>query len=271
MSRLPARWEELAWPELRALDAERTVVLMPVGAIEQHGPHLPLSVDALVVGALAEAALARAEPGLPLLVLPVCPFGKSDEHVDYPGTLTLSAATLQALWSEIGASVARAGLKKLLILNGHGGQVATAQIVARDLRIRHRMLVASCLWPQLGLPEGILPADELRFGIHAGALETALVQAIRPELVRADRLARFEPTTRERAVLAPVLGGLGASGFGWMAQDLHPSGAAGDATLASAELGRKVLDHVTGRLLSLVRELRDQPLGDLGPGPLGKG
>ncbi len=149
--------------------------------------------------------------------------------------------------------------------------LATAQIVARHLRIRHRMLVASCLWPQLGLPEGILPPDELRFGIHAGALETALVQAIRPELVRADRLARFDPTTRERAARAPVLGGLGATGFGWMAQDLHPSGAAGDATLASAELGRSVLDHVAGRLLALVRELRDQPLGELGPGPLGRG
>lgn len=271
MTRLPARWEELAWPELRALDAERTVVLMPVGAIEQHGPHLPLSVDALVVEALSAAAIARAEPGLGLLVLPVCPFGKSDEHLDYPGTIALSAATLQALWCEIGASVARAGFKKLLMLNGHGGQVATAQIVARELRIRHRMLVVSCLWPQLGLPEGILPADELRFGIHAGALETALVQAIRPELVRGDRIARFEPTTRERAARAPILGSLGASGFGWMAQDLHPSGAAGDAGLARAELGRRVLDHVADRLLELVRELRDEPLEGLGSGPLGRG
>lgn len=269
MTSLPARWAELTWPKFRALDPETTVVLLPVGAVEQHGPHLPLSVDALLVEALAEAALARAEPGLGLLVLPTCPFGKSDEHRDFPGTLTLSARTLEAVWLEIGASVARAGLKKLLILNGHGGQVATAQIVARELRVRHGMLVASCLWPQLGLPAGILPEEELRFGIHAGALETALVQAIRPDLVRAERIDRFEPVTRARAAVAPVLSGLGAAGFGWMAQDLHPSGAAGDAGLATAELGRQVLEHVADRLLALVRELRAIPLASLGPGPLG--
>lgn len=270
MRSLPARWAELAWTDFAALDRERTVVLMPVGAIEQHGPHLPLVVDALVVEALAEAALARAEPGLGLLVLPTLAYGKSDEHRDFPGTLTLSRATLEAAWCEIGASVARAGLKKLLILNGHGGQVATAQLVARELRIRHGMLVACCLWPQLGLPEGILDAEELRFGIHAGALETALVQAIRPDLVRSDRLARFDPATRERAARAPILGSLGAAGFGWMAQDLHPQGAAGDATLARPELGRRVLDHVAGRLLALVRELRDVPLDSLAAGPLAR-
>ena len=173
MIALPARYADLAWPDFAQLDPARTVVLFPVGAIEQHGPHLPLSVDALLVEALAEAALARAEPGLPLLVLPTCPFGKSDEHRDYPGTLTLSASTLEALWSEIGASVARTGLRKLLILNGHGGQVATAQLVARALRIGHGLFVAQCLWPQLGLPDGVLPEAELRFGIHGGALETA--------------------------------------------------------------------------------------------------
>jgi len=271
VTRLPARWAELAWPDFRELDPERTVVLMPVGAVEQHGPHLPLSVDTLLVETLAEAALARAEPGLGLLVLPVCPFGKSDEHRDFPGTLTLSARTLEAAWMEIGASVARAGLKKLLILNGHGGQVATAQIVARELRIRHGMLVVTCLWPQLGLPAGILPDEELRFGIHGGALETALVQAIRPDLVRGERIGRFDPVTRARAAAAPVLAGLGASGFGWMAQDLHASGAAGDAGLATAELGRRVLEHVADRLLLLVRELVTLPLDGLGPGPLGEG
>lgn len=270
MTDLPARWEDLAWPDFAALDPERTVVLMPVGAIEQHGPHLPLAVDALIVEALARGALERAEPRLGLLVLPTSPFGKSDEHLAFPGTLALSAATLQAAWLEIGASVARAGLRKLLILNGHGGQVTIAQIVARELRIRFRMLVASCLWPQLGLPEGCLPEHELRFGIHGGALETALVQAIRPALVRRDRLGDFAPSTAARAASAPILSSLGAAGFGWMAQDLHGSGAAGDARLASVELGRRVLDHAIARLLALVRELAAVPLASLADGPLAR-
>lgn len=268
MTTLPARWEELAWPDFRDLDPERTVVLLPVGALEQHGPHLPVGVDALIVEELARAALARARPGLELLVLPTLAYGKSDEHRDFPGTLTLSGATLAAAWSEIGASVARAGLRKLLILNGHGGQIATGQLVARGLRIEHRMLVVSVLWPQLGLPEGILPEAELRFGIHGGALETALVLAIRPGLVRRERLRDFDPATRARADAAPILGSLGAAGFGWMAQDLHPEGAAGDARLASAEIGRRVLDRVATRLLALVAELQAVPLASLADGPL---
>ncbi len=271
MARLPGLWHELAWPDLAGLDPEATVALLPVGAIEQHGPHLPLGVDALIVEELARAALARAEPGLPLLVLPTLPVGKSDEHLAFPGTLTLSGATLAAAWAELGASLARAGVRKLLLLNGHGGQIATGQIVARELRIRHRMLVVPVLWPQLGLPAGLLPEVELRFGIHGGALETALVLALRPDLVRLDRLAEFDPATRRRADAAPILSSLGAAGFGWMAQDLHPSGAAGDARLASAELGRRVLEHVAGRLLALVRELRALPLASLASGPLDPG
>lgn len=269
MARLPGLWHELAWPDLVGLDPEATVALLPVGAIEQHGPHLPLGVDALIVEELARTALARAEPGLPLLVLPTLAVGKSDEHLAYPGTLTLSAATLAAAWCEVGASLARAGVRKLLILNGHGGQIATGQIVARELRIRHRMLVVPVLWPQLGLPPDLLPEEELRFGIHGGALETALVLAIRPDLVRPDRLADFAPATRHRAAAAPILSSLGAAGFGWMAQDLHPAGAAGDAGLATAEMGRRTLDHVAGRLLALVRELQALPLASLACGPLG--
>lgn len=268
MASLPARWQELAWPDFAGLDPERTVALLPVGAIEQHGPHLPLGVDAMIVAALAERALARAEPGLELLVLPTLAVGKSDEHLAFPGTLTLAGPTLQAAWTEIGASVRRAGVAKLLILNAHGGQVATGQIVARELRIRHGMLVVSVLWPQLGLPQDCLPTEELRFGIHGGALETAVMLALRPELVRMEKLAEFVPATRRRAEAAPLLTALGASGFGWMAQDLHPAGVAGDARLATAELGQRVLDHAVERIVALVREIRAVPLSSLAAGPL---
>ncbi|MDX6750881.1 creatininase family protein [Geminicoccaceae bacterium 1502E] len=268
MAPAPRHWQELSWTDFADLDPERTVAVLPVGAMEQHGPHLPVMVDACVAGALVERMLEMAPADLPVLALPTVWAGKSDEHLDYPGTITHSAETLTRMWTEIGASVARAGVRKLLILNSHGGQIQVSQIVARALRIEHRMMVSSVIWPQLGLPEGLFGEDELRFGIHAGDLETSVMLALRPDRVRMDRAGNFVPATLRARETAPILAGLGAAGFGWQAQDLHPKGACGDATLASVEKGRAVLEHVAGRLVALVDELSRWPLASLADGPL---
>ena len=196
--------------------------------------------------------------------------GRSEEHVDYPGTLTHTAGTLTAMWLEIGASVARAGVKKLLILNSHGGQIQVMQIVARQLRIAHEMLVACLSWGQLGLPEGLIDAEEQRHGIHAGEVETALMLALRPDLVRMEEARDFVPLSRRAANDFPILMGLGAAGFGWQAQDLHEAGAAGDATRASAETGRAILEHAAARLVALIEEMTRYPLTNLKDGPLAR-
>ena len=233
---------------------------MPVGAVEQHGPHLPLGVDAQIAEALVDAALDRVPEDLPVTALPTFWIGRSEEHRDFPGSLTLSAETLRRVWYETGASVARAGLRKLLILNSHGGQTQVMQIVARELRIDHGMLVTSCSWPQLGLPEGLISPHEQKTGIHAGEIETSMMLAIGPELVRRAEMQDFPPVYATMAEEFPILMGLGAAGFGWKAQDLHPSGAAGNASTADADKGRAIIEHVADRLAALFEEIVRFPL-----------
>lgn len=257
---LPARWQDLSTVDFSTLDPERTVALLPVAAIEQHGPHLPVATDATIAEALVARLLARLPAGTPLLVLPLQAVGKSDEHIDYPGTLTLSAETLIRLWCELGASVRRAGVRKLIVLNSHGGQVGPLQIVVRELRAAHGMLAVAASWFAFGLPEGVVPAIEQRHGIHGGAVETAMMLALQPELVAIDRARDFRPATLHLAEAAPRLVSLGAAGFGWQAQDLHPAGACGDATLATAAMGEACLAHAVAALAQLVTEIVHLPL-----------
>lgn len=212
--RLPGWWQELASPEFARLDPEATVAVLPVGAIEQHGPHLPVAVDTCLNEAVVRRALERLPSGTPVLVLPTMPVGKSNEHIDFAGTLTLSADTLARVWYEIGASVRRAGLRKLLLFNSHGGQPQVMQIVARELRIDHGMLAVAANWFSWGLPEGLFEPAEVRHGIHAGAVETAMMLAVRPDLVDMAAAADFVPVTVADDLDYPRLRALGAAGLG---------------------------------------------------------
>ncbi|MCB1968898.1 MAG: creatininase family protein [Geminicoccaceae bacterium] len=259
--RLPRRrWHEMTSGDFARGTPGGWVAIMPVGAIEQHGPHLPVGVDAMINNAIIDAMLDLAPDDLPVTVLPTFWIGRSEEHVDFPGTLTFSAETLRRMWFETGASVARAGVRKLIILNSHGGQIQVMQIVARELRIRHDMFVVSCSWPQLGLPEGLVGTHEQRVGIHAGQVETSLMLHIAPHLVDMSKAENFQPVYATRTKEFPILMGLGAAGFGWKAQDLHESGAAGDASVASPEQGAAILGHTSGQLSRLVAEVsRYQP------------
>jgi len=178
---LPHRfWADYIAQDFHALDRARLVAVLPVGAIEQHGPNLPPSVDRDIPDGIISAALPLMPAGLPALILPTCAVGKSDEHAAYPGTLTLSAATLIAVWSDLGASVARAGMRRIVLLNSHGGQMAPLDIVACDLRIRHPMIAVAAKRFAWGMPPGILSEVEARWGVHAGQMAPALMQALRP-------------------------------------------------------------------------------------------
>lgn len=261
---LPGWWQDLTSPDFNALDPERTVAVLPVGAIEQHGPHLPVAVDSCLNAAIVERALPRLAAGTPVLVLPMTQVGKSNEHSAYKGTLTLSAETLGRMWYEFGVSVRRAGLRKLLLFNSHGGQPQVMQIVARELRVDHGMLVVAANWFSWGLPEGLFDERERRHGIHAGAVETSMMLAVRPDLVRADLAAQnFPPATLGHERDFPRLNALGAAGFGWQVQDLHPLGACGDARAARAEAGERILDHAAACLAELLDELVRYPLAAL--------
>lgn len=261
-------WEELGWQDFRAVDAARAVAVLPVAAIEQHGPHLPLGVDAMINRGVLAAALPLTAAATQLYVLPALPVGKSDEHAAFPGTLTLSAATLMQVWLEIGQSVARAGLRKIVLLNSHGGQPQIAQIVAQTLRMQQGMLAVVANTYGFGEPAGLWPAEEQAHGIHGGANETSLIQHLRPELVRLAALGNFMPASVAQEAEARELRFFGDAAMAWATQDLHESGACGDATLASAEAGEQILRHMAQRLAVLFDEVSAYPLERLREGPL---
>jgi len=172
--------------------ADRIAVL-PVAAVEQHGPHLPVGVDTYI----AEAYLARVRgllPGdSPVVLLPVQQVGASDEHRAFRGTLTLSPETTLAAFIEIGESVSRAGIAKLVIVNSHGGNIAPIDLAARQLRVRANMLAVHCSWGRFGYPDGLFSDDERTHGIHGGDIETSIMLAAYPDLVRREKIADFKP------------------------------------------------------------------------------
>jgi len=263
-SRQDREWQTRSSLEIGQLDRDRAVAILPVGAIEQHGPHLPLGVDAMINEGIIKQAMDRMHKELQVLVLPILPVGKSDEHISFAGTLTLSAETLTRVWTEVGASVARSGVKKLILFNSHGGQVAIMDIVARDLRIREEMLVMAYSWFAAGIPEGLFSDDEIKFGIHAGAIETSIMLHLHPDLVDMDKAKNFEPTMAgmERdgyRRLTPI----GVGRMGWKAEDLQSSGACGNAAAADAEKGRLLVEHAAKALIELLIEMDRYPLSRL--------
>ena len=260
-------WADLTARDFARLDAARTIAVLPVAAIEQHGPHLPVSVDTTLVNGVIAAALPHIAADVRVLFLPTQQVGKSNEHARYPGTLTLSAATLMANWMELGACVARTGIKKLVLFNSHGGQVSVMDIVARDLRAAHDLMVFASNWYTLGLPAGLIGAHEMRFGIHAGELETSMMLALTPQLVDMQYAENFVSSSEARAGRFPQAGNGMAAKLGWQMQDLNPTGAAGNAAAATAEKGRAVLEYVGKQFAAVLAEIAQVPPDTLIDGP----
>lgn len=256
-------WAELTTEDFRALDPERTIAVLPVAAIEQHGPHLPVSTDTVIADGMIAETLKRLPDDISILVLPTQAIGKSNEHLRSPGTVTLTAETALRAWTEIGESVHRAGLRKLVLINSHGGNVDPLGIVARELRVRLGMLAVVAAWRRFGLPAGLYTDEESQVGIHAGDIETSLMLHFRPELVRMENAKNFAPATVEIARTFKHLRPTGFTAFGWIAQDLHPSGAAGDAARATAEKGRLTAEHQAAAFIELLRDVRDFSLSRL--------
>src|SRR5476649_3819 len=192
-SRLRRQWVEMTTKDFQLTDMSKVTAILPVAAIEQHGPHLPVEVDTAINRGVLKRAMELLPADAPVTVLPAMPIGKSNEHISYPGTLTLSAETLIRLWTEIGESVAAAGIRKLVILNSHGGQPQIMDIVARDLRVRLKMFVVALSYWGVGKPPRLFPDSEQRHGIHGGSGETSMMLYLRPDLVRDSERRNFVP------------------------------------------------------------------------------
>lgn len=254
-------WWDLTARDFATTDMSQIVAVLPVGAIEQHGPHLPVRVDAAINHGIMEHAVSKMTPDFPALILPTMSVGKSNEHSAFPGTLTLSAETLGRLWYEVCECAYRAGVRKVLFVNSHGGQPQVMEIVCRQLRVDLGMFAVSSQWSRFTDLSDLFGEDERKHGIHAGEVETSVLQYLHPELVDMQYAEDFVPLSKTLETEYDMLmteGG--AVGFGWQAQDLHPSGACGNAAAADAERGRIAVQRAADRLIKLIGEIAEYPL-----------
>ena len=262
-------WTDMTWTDFQAADMEKTIAVLPVAAIEQHGPHLPMGVDAFVMKAYLRRVADRLPEDLAALFLPIQSVGASAEHGDFPGTLSLSAATAARAWTEIAESAHRAGCRKFVIISSHGGNSAVIDELARDLRTRLGLLCVVASWRRFGYPDGLFDAQELAHGVHAGDVETSLTLACRPDLVRVEAIDDFSPASIEIERDFTWLRAGSPIGFAWMAQDLHDKGAMGNAALASADKGDAAADYGATAFIELLQDVEAFDLARLARGPLG--
>ena len=246
-------WGDLTSTDLAALAGNKPVAALVLGAIEQHGPHLPLATDRIIGDRLLDLAGERLEQGFPLLVLPSLSLGASEEHASFAGTLSLSAEQMKHQVVAVGVGLARCGFQRLVLVNAHGGNIGWMNDAALELRRRVSLLAVKASYMQFEPPTDLLSAAELRDGLHGGLAETAMMLHIAPELVRMERARDFRPNYPHRSPLAPQ----GEAAWAWLAEDLHPAGVVGDAASASAELGERLVSHYANRLARIIAASRD--------------
>jgi creatinine amidohydrolase len=244
----------LTWREIEDYaGAEGAVVIQPLAAVEQHGPHLPIFTDCLIAQEVLKRAIERLPEGFPVWTLPLLAYGKSTEHAGFPGTITLTAETLIGVLKEVARSVSRADFQRFVILNAHGGNTEIVDFVIRDIRAETGLL-AFALHPFLrfAVPEEGLTEDERIYGIHAGDVETSIMLAMAPELVQRELAPASLPLQFKKLRHPPFMGQLN---FGWLTEDVSSDGVLGDARTADAGKGDSYLDNAATELAGLLQEV----------------
>ena len=266
-------WSELTTLDFARIDTSRAIAVLPLAATEQHGPHLPLSVDSDIVNGVVSASLgplqasqAASDRPPSVFFLPTQNIGLSPEHAAFAGTLTLKPETLIRLWTDIAESVKAAGVNKLVLFNAHGGHVGAMDVVSRDLRARLGMLVYCVNWYQLPMLNNkgedlntLFSSHEHRFGVHAGDVETSVMLALQPQRVRMDLAQNFSSSAEQRATNFPILGNGRSAKLAWQMQDYNPAGAAGNAAAANAQKGQALVEAAGRSLAQLLLEIDRLP------------
>ncbi|GHA32367.1 creatininase [Devosia pacifica] len=253
-------WTEFTAPEFASLDPEKAIAILPIAAVEQHGPHLPVGVDTYINQGMLDMLAPRIPAAMDVRILPVMSIGKSNEHIWARGTISHVATNLIEAWTQVGLEVARAGIKKIILVNSHGGNEDIMSIVARELRVRARMLAVRSGWrfPQ---PEGVLSEEERRHGIHGGDAETSLMLHFQPHLVDMSKAEDFVTVHRSDEADYKYLRPTGSShAYAWIASDVNPKGAAGNAAIATAEKGKALAEAQIAGMLELLAEVERYPL-----------
>ena len=234
---------------------EAAIAVLPLGAHEQHGPHLPFETDAIIAAGIVERVKAVLPPELSVIFLPVEPVGYSIEHMDVEGTKTLAYAEAVEKWLGIAGFLAARGVRKLVMLNAHGGNSPLMTIVATEARVRFGMLVVATSWTRFGLPDGVISPEEKAIGIHGGEIETSVMLALAPETVKMDLARNFPSKQTEFCNCFTHLRAYGPHAFGWKMRDLNADGVTGNAAAATAEKGEKLIAHAVKGFIELLRDV----------------
>ncbi|MBE7185214.1 MAG: creatininase family protein [Methylobacterium mesophilicum] len=255
-------WGDFTSGEFRDIDPETVIAIVPLAAIEQHGPHLPLSTDTTIMEGMIATLAGELPAELDIRILPVQAVGKSNEHIRLPGTLTVPATMLIEAWTELGASVARTGIRKIVFVTSHGGNEEVMAIVTRALRERFDMLAVKSSWGRFGRPDDLFSENETRTGIHGGDYETSLMLHFRPDLVDMGQARNFVSQVVQAEQDFALLRHTGPHAFAWLASDLHADGVVGEAHLSTAEKGRAAAKHQVRGFIELLTDIRKLRLAD---------
>lgn len=238
-----------------AVDVHRLIAVLPLGAHEQHGPHLPFETDSLIAEGMAGRLRTALPAGLPVTFLPVESVGYSIEHKDVEGTKTLAFDQAVNRWLGIAEGLAKQGIRKLVMLNAHGGNSPIMTIVATEARVRFAMLAVATSWTRFDLPDGVIPPEEKALGIHGGDIETSVMLALHPSRVDMAKAADFPSRQSEFARRFKHLRAYGPHAFGWKMADLNPQGVTGNAAGATAEKGEALIAHAVKGLVELLEDV----------------
>ncbi|OYR21759.1 creatininase family protein [Brucella thiophenivorans] len=246
------------------------IVVLPLGAHEQHGPHLPFETDTII----AEGIVARVNEALPASLnvnfLPVQPIGYSIEHMDVEGTQSLAFSEAINQWIGMGENLHAGGIRKLVMLNAHGGNSPLMTIVATELRNRLDMLTVATSWTRFGLPEGLITPEDKSLDIHGGFIETSVMLALRPDLVDMTKAENFSNKQSDFTNEFKHLRAYGPHAFGWKINDLNTQGVAGNASAATAEAGEKILAHAVSGFIELLQDVDQFDLARFTPEALAR-
>ncbi|WP_223478237.1 creatininase family protein [Oricola indica] len=246
-------------PERAPAEAAQWIAVLPLGATEQHGPHLPFETDSLIAEAVVERLIERLPDSAPVVFLPVEEVGYSPEHMHVAGTKSLEWDQAIRRWVRIGEQAHRSGIRKFVMLNAHGGNSPLMTVVATELRVRFDMLAVATSWTRFGLPDGIMSAEAKHLDIHGGLIETSVMLATHPEKVAMDRAGDFPSRQADFMRDYHHLRAYGPHAFGWTMEDLSEIGAVGNSGGASAQIGERILDHAVAGLLQLLKDIEKHP------------
>lgn len=255
-------WSDFSASEFNDLDADATIAILPLAATEQHGPHLPASTDADIMQAMLNRLFEKLPETLDVRVFPIIRIGASDEHSRFEQTLSISSEEMIERIIARGERASIHGVKKLVLINSHGGNEAAMTIAALELRKKHDMMVVKTSWGRFGVPEGLFSEEELAQGIHGGDYETSVMLHFASDLVNMDKAQNFESATAKARKKFRHLAPQSPHGFAWLAGDLNKLGVVGNAAAATAQKGEKAVEHQTQGFLELLADVREARLGE---------